>query len=233
MALEDIKAPGKRQCNMYRIVDRYLRASIGKRWADVYSKLCAVADAKTYRGAELRRCIGWEVDMNGPTHIRYRNDYYVDPDGLLQEFKNKRRWKSEYKAERQKLPIERIRFEDDGPNLYYELVETHDGGPASSKYSKIVYRWFRVEKSVETYTIPLDPMEVARRMIGNKEMKKGKKNWYRECTRETIHRTSVGGKLLQLLRKIALRQTKIVKLIWPAYRDEFKGLTAVVRGSSQ
>src|SRR5271165_5884543 len=103
MALKDIKAPGKRNCNMYRIIDRYLQANVGKRWADIYSSICSIADISTYKGSEIRRCIGWEVDMNGPTHLSYRNNYYVDADGLLQEFK-KRSWKSEYKAKRQKMP---------------------------------------------------------------------------------------------------------------------------------
>src|SRR5271157_3442133 len=106
MALEDMKGEGRWCGDVYQILKRYLDANIGKPWAKLYSHICSVADSRTHLGYELRRAVGYEVDMNGNLeHIRYRNDYYVDEQGLLRRFADKH-WKSDYRKRLQTSPIE-------------------------------------------------------------------------------------------------------------------------------
>ena len=242
MALEDIKAPGKRGSNMYKIVARFLQSNVGKPWAQAYSKLCAVADSDTYLGREIRRMVERNVDSDTKSKLQCSYnyaDYYVDQCGTLVAYP-KRYYNNMWRDRKIKAPIERVCFEGDGPDLYYELTEVPDG-PRASKYTKLHNEWFRVIRTVEVWTVPLDPMEVARKMIGNKEMKKGKKDWYREVSHETFNKTQVGGSILVDLRYIAARcpqegthhnkNIKITKLAYGNIRDE-KGLTAFVKGKS-
>ena len=242
MALEDIKAPGKRGSNMYKIVARFLKSNVGRPWAQTYSKLCAVADGDTYLGREIRRMIERDVDMNTKAVLQrayHYSDYYVDHRGILIAYP-KRHWKNTWRDRKTRAPIERVCFEGDGPDIYYELIEIPDG-PRASKYTKLSKAWFRVVRTVEVRTVTLDPMEVARKMIGNKDMKKGKKDYYREVSHETFNKTQVGGSILVDLRYIAARcpqdgvhhikNIKISRLTYGNVRDE-KGLTAHVKGKS-
>lgn len=239
MALEDIKAPGKRGSNMYKIVARYLESRVGKPWADTYSKLCAVADVDTYLGREIRAMVARDVDTDTKAVLQreYRySDYYVDGRGNLVAYP-KRRWKNMWRERKDKAPIERICFEGDGPDLYYELTEVPDG-PRASKYTKLHTEWFRVVRTVEVWTVPLREDEIYARKIG---AKKGKKDYYREVSHETFKKTQVGGSLLVDLRYIAARcpqdemhlnrDIKIIRLMYGSVHDE-KGLTALVKGKS-
>ncbi len=234
MALEDIKAPGRRQCNIYRIVFRFLRANVGKPWASVYSRLCASADSRTYKGEQLRSIINRDVDMNGIRLARWRNDFFVDDAGILRELKENKTWKSSWEVAKQRAPVVRIYFAKDGPDLWYELIEIPDG-PRASKYTKMYKTWFCITRTVEKDTYVVTPSENAARNIG---LKKGKKNWYKETTTETRRQTAVASKLLHILQALAAKTNpsghKILRLEyhWNHAKDEHS-MTAYVSGHSQ
>jgi len=236
MALEDIKAPGRHGANIYRIIHRFLQANIGKPWASVYSRLCAVADSRTYKGEEIRRCIGYEVDMNGFRTKRWRNDLFVDDSGILRKFKQDP-WKTSWDRARKNAPITEIFFAKDGPDLWYELTEIPDG-PRASKYTKMHTTWFKVVRTVEMHTTPLREDEIQRAKIGLIQARQGKKNWYRESQTETYHKTSVGRKPLHILLAVGLHvnlpEHKILRLEYHWNHAEDKHtMTAYVSGSSQ
>lgn len=232
MSLMDMRSDGRWSANMYKILRRYLDANIGKSWSGLYSKLCSVADAETHLGHELRRAIQREVDEHDLSAIETyrRGDWFVDTQGRLQKY-SKESWKQKWKARKATLPIERIYFEEDGSNVYYELTEVSEG-PRASKYSKLHKLWFRVTRTIETYTRVVSPEEAAARSIG---VKKGKKDFYKEYTHEKVDRLQVGGSVLPVLRAIADKHStsthKIIKLVHSNSREE-KQLTAVVSGSS-
>ena len=237
MALGDIKAPGRRQCNIYRIVFRFLRANVGKPWASVYSRLCASADSRTYKGEQLRSIINRDVDMNGIRLARWRNDFFVDDAGILRELKENKTWKSSWEVAKQRAPVVRIYFAKDGPDLWYELTKIPDG-PRASKYTKMHTTWFKVMRKVETYTVPLREDEIQRAKIGLIQARQEKRQWYRESQIETYHKTQVGSKLLHILLAVGLRSNptghKILRLEyhWNHAKDEHS-ITAYVSGSSQ
>jgi hypothetical protein len=234
MALEDMKGEGRWCGDVYQILRRYLDANIGKPWAILYSHICNVADSRTHLGFELRRAVDSEVDMNGNVeHIRYRNDYYVDGQGLLRRFAEKH-WGSAYRKRQQAAPIEKICFKEDGPDLWYRVVSIPDG-PKTSKYTKFHWTWFRVARTIVKDSYPVDPVTNYARNIG---LKKGKKDWYKETTTETIRETQVGGKLLDILRLIGARQAikprKILHLFYHYdHEKERHSMTAIVSGKSQ
>lgn len=232
MSLMDMRSDGRWSANMYKILRRYLDANIGKSWSGLYSKLCSVADAETHLGHELRRAIQREVDEHDLSAIETyrRGDWFVDTQGRLRKY-HKESWKQKWKARKNTLPIERIYFQDDGQNMYYELTEVSDG-PRASKYSKLHKLWFRVTRTIETYTRVITPEEAIARSIG---VKKGKKDFYKEYTHEKVDRLQAGGSILTILRVVANRRSnpkhKLIKLVYSNNREE-KQLTAVVSGSS-
>jgi len=222
MALEDIKAPGRHGANVYRIVHRFLQANIGKPWASVYSRLCAAADSRTYKGEEIRRCIGYEVDMNGFRTKRWRNDLFVDDGGILRKFKQDP-WKTSWDRARKNASITKIFFAKDGPDLWYELTEIPDG-PRASKYTKMHTTWFKVVRTIVKDTRPLEEWETERAKVGLTKAQQGKKKWYKEIETETFHKTSVGSKLLHTLQAVAAKRNppgyKILRLEYHCERGK-------------
>jgi hypothetical protein len=233
MALEDMKGEGRWCGDVYSTLRRYLKANVGKPWAKLYSHICSVADIRTHLGYELRRAVTYEVDVNNAERLRYRNDYYVDDRGLLQALP-KKDWGAAWRAQKQNAPIEKICFEEDGADLWYKLVKIPDG-PRQSKWTRFTTTWFRVERTVVTDTRVVDATENYARNIG---LKKGKKNWYKEVTMETLRETQVGGKLLVLLRHVATRQAiKPRKYLHLFYHynsaQDTTSMTAIISGKSQ
>lgn len=234
MALEDMKVGRKWNGTVYRMLRRYLDTSVGKKWADVYSKLCAVADANSRLGYELRHAISRYVDENISSKDYHYSDWFVDSDGLLQVYK-KTSWRTEYKERRANAPIERIQFKDDEIDMWYELIDIPDG-PRSSKYTKIHKAWFRVVRKMECKTQPLEDTPAVRKRAGiDSSIKKGKQGWYKEYITETFNNTQVGGSLLADLRAISKRQPKagrkIIRLSCGSLHYN-KKLTAYVTGKS-
>lgn len=237
MALEDMNTGRKWNGNMYHILRRYLDVSVGKKWADIYAKLCAVADANTYLGHELRHAIIREVDEHFSENKYHYGDWYVNNHGELQAYP-KTSWKTLFKERKAKAPIERIQFKDDGIDVWYELVDVPDG-PRASKYTKMDKAWFRTVRTVEYNTHPLEDTTAVRKRVGNDpSIKKGKQGWYKEYTTERFNSTQVGGSLLADLRAISMhksltgkRRYKIIRLSYGSLHDN-KGLTAFVTGKS-
>lgn len=230
MALSDIKSPGRYSANLYTITRRFLDAHLGESWAKVYSQLCKTADVNTYLGHELRRHIQREVDDNVRARIRKPYsyaDWFVDINGLLQKYPETESWKQRWRNRKNTAPIDRICFEGDGPDTYYELLEVPDG-PRASKYTKMHKVWHRVVRTVRIVSYPVKPEQAAAMSIG---LKKGKKDYYKEYSEESFHKQQVGHKLLSRLREVAARRVKFTKLTYGNLRDE-KGLTAYVAGKS-
>lgn len=227
MSLKDMA-----QESLWSRLNRFLDANCGKNWDSVYSQICSMAAAHTYRGRQLRDAVAYAVEMPGQQRIsRYcREDYYVDIMGLLQKTPAHKSWRAQFLERKKKAPIEKIIFIGD-ENIWYELVVSHDG-PRASKYTKTSKIWERVTMKVEVDTYPIDPETAARMSIGrNVNLKQGKKTLYKETRVETFTRRACSSKILKLLHKVAARdsQIKYVKITYTNLRD-FKGLTAYVVG---
>lgn len=242
MALEDIRAPGRHGANIYRIIHRFLHANIGKPWASVYSRLCAVADSRTYCGEEVRRCIGYEVDINGFKTRRWRNDLFVDDSGILRQFEQEK-WHTSWERTRQNAPIERIFFVKDGPDLWYELTDIPDG-PRASKYTRMHKVWFKAVRTIVKDTRPLDEWEIERAKVGLTKVQQGKKKWYKEISMGAFWPSRVGGKVLHALQEVAAKRNppghKILRLDYHLERgkgwspsDDKYTMYAYVSGQSQ
>lgn len=180
---------------------RYLNSNLGKPWRDLHSHLCSVADIRTKLGQDIRYFIDREVDDKGK-YIASHRDFYVDEHGMLQAYPKPSSYHTHLKERRLTAPIEQIYFKDDGSAVWYEVLTVPER--KVSKYTKQQRLWYRTERLLEKYTIPLRDEESQARAVG---LKKGKKDFYREVTHETFQRTSIGGKLLAKIKKIVARQT--------------------------
>jgi hypothetical protein len=63
----------------------FLEKSVGRPWADVWHDICAVTDARSFRGHEIRRYVKLVVDTDphAPYFGLYFSGFYVDFDGIL------------------------------------------------------------------------------------------------------------------------------------------------------
>lgn len=85
----------------YKKVNRLLRASVGKSWDGVWSKICAEY-RNGYVADVIRSYVGWAVEKNAtivdgqPYDSKGRrlwyNDFYVDKNGILQYINEKRKY---------------------------------------------------------------------------------------------------------------------------------------------
>lgn len=237
MALKDVRKTGHYGGSLYRTLSRYLTSNVGKPWSEVYSHICSIADIKTHLGRELRYRITQDVDDNFRTTKRIgHNSWYVDDKGLLQAYPAYS-WKQRLRERNNRLPIDEIHFKDDGPNIWYMLIDIPDG-PMASKYTKLHKAWFRMTRTIEVKTRRLDQWEIdrlERRSIG---IKKGKKDYYKEYTQETSAQTQCNHKLVALLWQIAAKKPirKLLRLVDPGYQarqEKKRGMIAYVAGSSQ
>lgn len=226
MSLKDMA-----QESLWPRLNRFLDANCGKNWDSVYSQICSMAAIHTHRGRQLRQAVSYSVEMPGQERIsRYsREDYYVDEQGLLQKTPANKSWRIQFLEKKKRAPIEKIIFIGD-ENIWYELVVSYDG-PKASKYTRISKIWERVTMKIEIDSYPLRVDQYAHSLIGQPNVKKGKKDFYRETRVETITRRACNSKTLKLLHKVAARdpQIKYVKITYTNLRD-FKGLTAYVVG---
>jgi hypothetical protein len=234
MALEDMSI-GKRRWSgsMYTVLRRYLDSSIGKPWAEVFSRACKVADSSTLFGHDLRNAIERDVDHHYNRENHHYADWYVDSDGLLQKYVQTS-WKRKLQEKRNNAPIERIFFDVDDINIWYELIEIPDG-PRESKYTKFHKEWFCFERSVEYKTHPVRPEDV-KYYLGKQDprLRKGRRGYYMEYTREVIKQRQVDHQTAEDLRVISMRQTltgkrkyRFTRLSYGSLHDDRK-LTAYV-----
>jgi hypothetical protein len=81
---------------------RYLHKQVGRRWNQVYSEICHVADRRNPSGAHLRSHIRDTVDRQNIDGIDGRQWYwrplFVDTDGILKKRTPRPRWRSQPKT---------------------------------------------------------------------------------------------------------------------------------------
>lgn len=120
---------GIRQFN-YRLMDRFLRKYIGRKFNEAYHIICSGLDARTYEGKEIRRQLKYIPHAKGPLifeHGRaeengvhfWPGSYYVDHTGLLQFAPKQKR--ERYK--KPKSPVLKIngRYYVKNNDQWYEL----------------------------------------------------------------------------------------------------------------
>lgn len=206
MALKDVWTGRKWNGNYWKVIRRFLNTSVGQPWSKVYSEICDVAADTTFLGQQIRRCVDREVDHSGDVYKRpHPNDFFVDKAGILRKDPERPSWKAQARERKNKAPINQIRFKGDGPDLWYELVECHDGR-RDSPYTRAFKQWYRhVRKHyVDVFPIWEFPYSYPH----------GKKIGVREVPREEIERNACNHKMVKLLQSIATRQRKITKLYY-------------------
>lgn len=118
---------------------RFLRDNVGRPWNKVFAEICEHADLRTIRGFHLRQHVEMEVYTGGPLSRwlnRPTEEFLVDSFGILRinKERRRRRW----------------------PRTT-EVVELELNGVLYKKKDEL---WFRVEKEVTKYTVPVWPEQI-------------------------------------------------------------------------
>lgn len=215
MSLKDMT-----QETVYSGLRRFLNSSIGKNWDALYSKICGTATVNSEKGRLIRKAISWYVDTKGSTLI-HPKDYYVDNNGHLRKYSEKKSWKTRFQEAKQKEPIIKINFVGDGLDVWFELVSNNPISPYKPKFTG----WYQfIRKRIES-TYPTYEYVNGRR---------GKQIGVHPITHEEIHKRQCGSKEIRALNDIAARKKKILKLEYQREAFEQKaGLVAYVPGTSQ
>lgn len=231
MALEDVRMARRWKSNLWRILERFLDAHVGHKWDEVYSKMCQTIDVRTEEGRQLHRYIEREVEDLRQKKVGTFADWYVDAHGMLWKYP-KHSWKTDWKNRYKNLPVSKIVFQEDNHNLWYELHEVPDKYHRN-KYTKVQLIWFRVDRTVETKTTPVEDLSKAWKP---EQVKKGRRGYYREYTREVIRQTQCNSRVVKVLKEIATKESsKIVRLVQNERHPDTRMVTnlmAVVKGKS-
>lgn len=215
MSLKDMT-----QETMYPSLRRFLDSRVGTYWDNVYSRICEVAPANTERGLQLRKAVTHYVDTEGPALTRWPNDYYVDLLGILRRV-DKTPWKRRYKARMDKEPIIKVNFVEDGNDIWFELVTTNNT-PQHSPYATKARCWFQfIRKHIDS-SYPIYEY------VNGKQ---GRQIGTRPSVHEEIHKRQCNSKEVKVLKKIAAREHKILKLT--SQKADNPGLIAYVSGNSK
>lgn len=134
---------GKEQTDVLGPLKRFLTKNVGRRWDDVWSEVCE--HTQDFMGDHLRRHVSLYVEVNVheedgklvndrgiPVGI-WRDEFYVDLDGILRKV-------NEYRRYRHKKPEQNV-FHMDGKDFY-----KHEGIWYRVKFGTPLVRWFNYKK---------------------------------------------------------------------------------------
>jgi|SRR5665213_926447 len=247
MALKDIKTNKKYGGTLYPTIRHFLASNVGKDWDTLYSKICSVAPANTYKGDQIRYAVERMVDTK---IVMYPNDYFVDASGKLQK-SPKESHHNRWKKRKDELPISKITFTEDNQNIWYEYtsvtsrwsrvpikgfyraVEVYyhrwEKPDPDHQYPYLQYsnhkEWFEFTRVFIDYTIPIyeyytpdTPNSLTPAKPQQRQV--GSK----AAVKEEIHKRQCNTKEVKHLRSIAARQSKATITLY----SYDKGVTAVV-----
>lgn len=116
----------------YAIMRRFLMSRLGKPWDEVYSEICAEADARSFDGHYLRENLGYMVE----------HDVYIGEDG---EIYNKRHfrvgsWRGQFYVDPEDKTLKMVKYNRRSSRELPKTVFEMDG----QLYHKDHGAWFRV-----------------------------------------------------------------------------------------